>query len=93
MALMLILAALAVYRLATDLAWMDGPFEGYARARGWALAHGPGWIGEGATCPICLSFWLALPAGLLLSFDAMGLVYWLAIAGAVALFVRITHHD
>ena len=93
MALMLImplLAALAVYRVATDLAWEYGPFGLFARMRGWAMTNTPHWIAEGVTCPICWSFWLSLPAGLLISFDIMGLVYWLAIAGAVALAVRAT---
>lgn len=89
---MLVLAALAVYRLATDLAWERGPGDGYARLRGRVMArYGPDdWRSEGIGCPICWSFWLALPAGLALDFGPMGLLYWLAIAGAVALAVRLT---
>lgn len=93
MLIMPLLAALAVYRIATDLAWEYGPFGIYARMRGWAMTNAPHWVAEGVTCPICWSFWLSLPAGLLISFDYMGLVYWLAIAGAVALAVRATTDD
>jgi hypothetical protein len=93
MLVMPLLAAFAVYRIATDLAWESGPFGVFAAMRGFVMVHAPAWAGEGVTCPICWSFWLSLPAGLLISFDAMGLVYWLAIAGAVALAVRATSHD
>lgn len=88
-----LLAALAVYRIATDLAWEYGPFGLFARMRGWAMTHAPHWVAEGVTCPICWSFWLSLPVGLWLSFDLLGILYWLAIAGAVALAVRATSHD
>lgn len=90
MAIVLIIAVLAVYRLATDLAWETGPFGCYAALRGFVMVHGPQWAVEGVTCPVCWSFWIALPAGLLVSFDTMGLVYWIGIAGAVALIVRLT---
>ena len=89
-----VIACLAVYRLATDLAWETGPFGLYASLRGSVMTRWPvSWVAEGVTCPICWSFWLALPTGLLLSFDGMGVVYWLGIAGAVALAVRITSDD
>lgn len=90
----LILAALIVYRLATDLAWETGPFGAYARLRGGVMSRWPAtWIAEGVTCPICWSMWIALPAGLILSPDAFGMAYWIGIAGAVALMVRVTRHD
>lgn len=90
-----IIASLATYRLATDLAWEIGPFHCYAALRGFVMVHagGDSWITEGVACPICWSFWLALPAGLLIDFGLMGLAYWLGIAGAVALMVRGTTHD
>lgn len=88
-----LLAALAVYRISTDLAWEYGPFGLFAIMRGWAMTHAPRWVAEGVTCPICWSFWLSLPVGLWLSFDLLGVLYWLAIAGAVALAVRATTTD
>ena len=85
MALILILATFAVYRLATDLAWETGPFKLYAALRGFAMVHFPEWVAEGVTCPICLSFWIALP---LLWY---GPLEWLAVAGAAAFLARMEH--
>ena len=87
MELILILVALAVYRIATDLAWETGPFGIYAAMRGFAMVHGPQWIAEGIVCPVCWSFWIALP---LLWY---GPLEWLAAAGAAAFLARITSHD
>lgn len=85
--LTLLLAALAVYRLATDLAWEDGPGGLFARARGaiiqrYRVEH---WLSDGVTCPICLSFWIALPAAFV-----WGALAWLGIAGAAAFLARVT---
>jgi hypothetical protein len=82
----LLLAALTVYRLATDLAWEDGPFDLFARLRGAVMsrAGANSWLSSGVNCPICLSFWLSLPAAYL-----WGALAWLGIAGAVALAVRL----
>lgn len=82
-----ILAALATYRLATDLALEDGPFAIYAWGRGrviarYGLDH---WLSEGVCCPICWSFWISSPAAYF-----WGVLAWLAIAGAVAFLVRVT---
>lgn len=88
----LVLASLAVYRLATDLAQERGPWSLYERLRGRVMArYGPDdWRSEGICCPICLSFWLGLIVGLILERSAWGLLDGLAIAGAVALVVRVT---
>lgn len=85
--LALVFAVFAVYRLATDLALEDGPLELYAHGRGRVIARfGPEhWLSEGVCCPICLSFWIALPAAFV-----WGVLAWLAITGAVALLVRAT---
>lgn len=85
------LIALAAYRVATDLAWEDGPGALFARVRGWALQRfGPHhWISEGVSCPICISFWAA-PALLLLWPLAPFIVAWLAVAGAAAFLARRT---
>ena len=92
-ALTLLLASLAVYRLATDLAWMDGPFGLYMKLRGAVMARAgaDSWLTEGIGCPVCWSFWLAMPAAALIAPDlATGVLEWLGIAGAVALVVRVT---
>lgn len=77
----------AVYRLATDFAWMSGPFHVFDIIRGvvlqkFGMYH---WITEGVNCPICLSFWFALPL-----IYTHGFVAWLSIAGASAFAVRLT---
>jgi len=84
-----ILLSLATYRLATDLAWEDGPFEVFAWARGQALVRfGPEhWVTGGVSCPICLAFWIA-PVVLGLWAWVPWLVIWLAVAGAAALLAR-----
>lgn len=81
-----VLAILAVYRVATDLAWEDGPMELYAKLRGRVMARygADDWRSNGVSCPICWSFWLSLPAAFV-----WGPLHWLAIAGAVALLARI----
>jgi len=81
----LLIAALAVYRVATDIAYMDGPFDLFSRLRGAAVARlGAGhWVTVGLHCPICISFWLALPLAYWYGWA------WLAIAGAVTFLVRI----
>lgn len=86
----LLIIALATYRVATDLAWEDGPLELFARFRGLMIERfgASSWIAEGVQCPICLSFWAALAClGLALAGVWLPL-YWLAVAGAVALGVR-----
>lgn len=85
-----IIAVFATYRLATDLAWEDGPGGLYARWRGFVMARygKDDWRSEGVACPICLSFWLSLPAAFV-----WGPLVWLGIAGAAAFLVRISSSD
>lgn len=95
MAIYLIIAILSVYRVATDLAWETGPFrifETYRSAIVLNFGH-DSLIAEGATCPICLSFWLALIAAgvvVVLGVASWGelLPLWLAIAGGAAWLAR-----
>ena len=94
-ALTLLVLSLATYRLATDLAWEDGPFELYARGRGLVAARAgrDHWLTTGVNCPICLSFWIAFVGALLLvvllGVPLVWLVgYWLAAAGAASFLAR-----
>lgn len=84
--LTIIIAVFAVYRLATDFAWEDGPMGVYAKGRGAVIArYGKGdWRSLGIVCPICWSFWLALPAVFV-----WGPLAWLGIAGAAAFLARL----
>lgn len=81
----LIIAVFAIYRLSTDLAWEAGPFELYARGRGWVISRygKDDWRSEGVACPICISFWLALPLAFV-----WGPLAWLGVAGAAAFLAR-----
>lgn len=84
------LVALATYRVATDLAWEDGPGEVFAVLRSWAMRRFRDdwlWIADGLCCPICLSFWIA-PMALAAWAYAPWLVMWLAVAGGAALLAR-----
>ena len=82
----LVLVVLVVYRVATDLAWEDGPLDAYAKVRGAIMARygADDWRSNGVSCPICISFWLSLPAAFV-----WGPLAWLGIAGAVAFLVRL----
>lgn len=89
----LTLIALAVYRVAHMVALEDGPGDVAARLRGWARQRfnrelSPGvesehWITRGLHCPLCVSFWLTLPAGLLAPNPWAWPLWWLACAGLV----------
>lgn len=95
--LIIILLTLGVYRIAYDLARMDGPFNLYEMWRSFfvnrfGIGH---WITEGVTCPICLSFWIAVPAAgfavwLLGVSWYLYFMIWLGIAGAALALVRWT---
>lgn len=64
----LVLAALAVYRVSRMLALETGPFQVFKEFRGVVASRlGPEhWVTEGTSCPLCLSFWFALVATLVL---------------------------
>jgi len=81
-------AIFAVYRLATDFAWEDGPGGIYAWVRGWVITRygKDDWRSIGIGCPVCWSFWLALPVAFV-----WGPLAWLVIAGAVAFLARMGH--
>ncbi len=84
----LAVCALAVYRAAYALAREDGPFDLFSWWREFLGQRN--WIGRGFHCPMCLSFWGALLAALLLvRLERLGwndtlLLGWGAIAGACA---------
>jgi hypothetical protein len=90
----LVLAILAAYRVAYLVAMEDGPFDLADALRGWVMRTWPpqkqnnilieSWQARGINCPLCLSFWTALPAGA----GAVGWSWdlplvWLGIAGAI----------
>ena len=77
----IVIAALAVYRVAFMAAREEGPWDLFDRMR-LAAARLPKqvvgnqtrahWIQRGLGCPLCISWWLSLPAALCVS-------WWLAV--------------
>jgi hypothetical protein len=87
----LLLAALAVFRLAQLVALDDGPFRVFARFRAWAGTHPNRVVRENlgalVRCPFCLGVWFAAMGAALVLWpsrigDAFLLV--LGLAGAQA---------
>lgn len=84
----LIVWSLIIYRLATDFAEMDGPFDLYSQFRGYMIvkAGSHTWISDGVFCPICISFWLTTILCLVM------LDYrYAAVAGVVRLIIDWRH--
>lgn len=98
-------AILAVYRVAMMITREEGPFDVFDRLRAWASRLPstpdiqpnrlrPHWIARGIACPLCVSFWLSLPAAFLITqvagvtpLAAFGL--WLPIAGGCLFLFQI----
>lgn len=98
-------ATLAVYRLAFMVAREEGPFDVFDRLRLAAQRLPsipdtqpnrlrPHWIARGIGCPLCISWWLALPAAVIVTqatgvslLVALGL--WPAIAGGCLFLYQI----
>lgn len=57
-ALYLVIAALATYRVARIITEEEGPFEIFARLRR-RVADDQTWIARGLHCPFCVGFWVA----------------------------------
>jgi len=90
----LVVAILAVYRVAHMLAIEDGPFDAFSL---WRERVGQAtWLGRGFHCTLCISFWLALPPAFVLGIPggAWGLILgWLAIAGGVLVLYRLNGYE
>ena len=84
----LVLAALAIWRLAHLLTAEDGPGNGVVRLRVWL---GDSAAGRAMDCFYCLSLWLAAPLALLVTRDPIGFALaWLGCSGAACLLERVT---
>lgn len=78
----IILAILAVYRIAHLVAYEEGPFSLILKLRTFVARRWPySWIDNGLGCPLCISFWLSLGAPFLPQLA----LYILGIAGAAML--------
>jgi len=76
---------LAVYRAAHMATIEEGPFAVFDEVRRRIDPAQKTWIGRGLNCILCASFWLSLPAALILPATATGHWWadWLAMAGSV----------
>ena len=83
----LVVAILAVWRIAHLVAHEDGPFDLIVRLRRRA---GGGFAGRLMDCPYCLSLWLAVPFAFLLAESApRWIVAYLAISGGASFLERV----
>lgn len=85
---MLIIAALAVYRLSRMVSDEEGPWMLFTKLRG--LAKPDTWVGRGMECIMCVSFWVALPATIALAMlgyiDILAWPFvWLALSAVTVL--------
>jgi hypothetical protein len=105
LAIALICATLAVYRLSFMITREEGPFDVFERLRlaaqtlpsspdGRPNRLRPHWIARGIACPLCVSFWLSLIAAFLVT-QVVGLPavaafgLWLPVAGACLFLFQI----
>lgn len=89
MVLYFILAMLATYRVARMIALEDGPFDIFSRLQDHVDQKT--WVGRGLRCVLCVSFWLALPAALLVgpADPRELLLLWGGIAGSVMIVHKV----
>lgn len=88
--LTLVLASLAIYRVARMLTQEDGPFDAFTRMRA-AVGQGS-WIGRGLHCIFCVSFWLAFVAAAMVVDPVLWREYVLAslgIAGGAVVIYQV----
>jgi len=78
-----------VYRVASDIAEQDGPFEIFSLIRGWTEHDAvPYWVWRGMQCPICISWWLAAIVAI---YHAD--IRYFATAGVTVLIVKLLQRD
>lgn len=89
----LVIASLAVYRLARMVALERGPFDVFERIRGWSFIYlsKESWLNDGINCPLCLSFWFALIASFFLPFTSWTdfIFRWLAMSGVASFLIKL----
>jgi hypothetical protein len=91
----LVLAILAVWRLAHLVSKEDGPFDIFGKLKERAGAtfdvvsqewQGNTELGYLLTCPLCLSIWFAVPAAIWITSVGMyTFVTWLAVSGGACI--------
>lgn len=89
-----VLVALAIYRVATMIAYERGPFSAFLYLRTWVYnRYGQkSWQMDGVGCPKCISFWLGWAGALLVTSSWLYYpVIALALSGAVCILVEAVH--
>ena len=91
--MIILLAILATYRLTAALVREEGPFNLFHRLRGSIDPDQKTWLGKGLNCVFCVSFWLALPAAVVLALanaidPFVSPLAWLGIAGGATVLFR-----
>lgn len=90
--MLLLLACLAVYRVARMVSQEDGPFDAFTRLR--AAVGQSSWIGRGFHCFMCVSVYVAAVAAVFLvltdraAWIDIGLL-WLGIAGGASALYQV----
>jgi hypothetical protein len=91
-----LVAALAVYRLSRMVAEEEGPGAIFTKLRGAFDPDQQTWVGRGLNCPICVSFWVALPAAIAITVLGYADVYawpltWLALSAGTVVIKKWEH--
>lgn len=81
-----LLVTLAVYRVSRMIAIEDGPFDVFAKIRGRIDPNQRTWIGRGLVCVLCISFWMAGLAALIVGATW---IEWLAMAGVIVVYREV----
>lgn len=81
-----VIVTLAVYRVSRMITMEDGPFDVFARIRGKIDPGQKTWIGRGLGCVLCVSFWIAGLAALIVGATW---IEWLAMAGVIAVYREV----
>lgn len=91
--LLFVAAVFATYRIAILLADEEGPLGLAVWMRGKLDPDQRTWLGRGANCRYCVSFWVALVVAWFargMAFDLLLVLWWLAVAGVCYAVMRMT---
>lgn len=94
--LLFLITSFAVYRISRMIALEDGAFNLFALLRGWVFTKfGNGWINEGVNCPMCISWWIALPIAFVVSPLNLLIVFlvWQALSGIAVFLYKMERQD
>lgn len=85
------------YRISRMIALEEGPFEVFTTLRTFFYEHNaPEWLRRGIICPLCISFWIAIPLAVLMvysnHYDWYTFFYlWFALSGVASFLYKIEH--